>query len=123
MATIDHFLTGSKSEVRNSWGTIVYNQVLTLHAISPLVHSLLQTIYKCVCVCDILNCTLSVMCHVLLYIRVFPKIDDSGNIGNKDLGEGGHSKLGESKINSAKKLPPVGIFNFTFVGAPINFWT
>ena len=33
--------------------------------------------------------------------RVFPKIDDSGNVGNKGI------KSKKSKINSTKKLPTV----------------
>ena len=59
--------------------------------------------------CEILNCALSLMC------RVFPKIDDSGKIGNKDLCREEQNKF------SKKKLPSVGILNLTFVGAPIDF--
>ena len=73
--------------------------------------------------------------------RVFSKKDDSGNVGNKGLRREEQNKF------SPKKLSPVGIepgtlrlllclphwanlasvkrgiFNFTFVGTPIDFWT
>ena len=40
---------------------------------------------------------------LLEFIPVFPKVDDSGNVGNIK------AYVGKSKINSAKKLPPVGL--------------
>ena len=81
--------------------------------------------------------------------RVFSKKDDSGNVGNKGLRREEQNNQPKKVISSGDwtwdpKTPLVahlvlhscaflteltwqivkrGIFNFTFVGAPIDFWT